>query len=168
MFIGLVAAVFRVSFDWDQNDAFGAGGSGHIALTVLFLLFFFSFGLLRTLFIDVALLKRACETMTVDNPQDLDRVIQSPANLPSHGEGLADARGVMSEAERREGGRVAVAPDAEHAALFVQLVVTVTVQKGMGEIHRFPFVTSSAAPMAMLRVDYKGGGHYDAQRSPKK
>lgn len=90
-FIGLVAAVFGVSFDWDQNDAFGAGGSGHIALTVLFLLFFFSFGLLRTLFIDVALLKRACETMTVDNPQDLDRVIQSSANLPSHGEGLADA-----------------------------------------------------------------------------
>jgi hypothetical protein len=55
-------------------------------------------------------------------------------------------------------GCVSRAYDAEHAALFAQLVVTVTVQKGMGEIHRFPFVTSSVVPMAMLRIDYKGAG----------
>ena len=56
-----------------------------------FIIFFLFYGLLRTLFVDVTLLKRACDTLSVDNPQELDNVIQSSADLPSHGEGLADA-----------------------------------------------------------------------------
>ncbi|MGB0630486.1 MAG: YjgN family protein [Alphaproteobacteria bacterium] len=57
----------------------------------LFIVLFLFYGILRTLFVDVTLLKRACETLSVDNPQELDNVIQSSADLPRHGEGLADA-----------------------------------------------------------------------------
>lgn len=52
---------------------------------------YFLFGAARTLFIDVTLLKRACATLEIENADELDNVIQSSADLPGHGEGLADA-----------------------------------------------------------------------------
>jgi uncharacterized membrane protein YjgN (DUF898 family) len=48
-------------------------------------------GILRTVLVDVTLLKRVCATLSISNPEALERVVQSSAKLPSHGEGLADA-----------------------------------------------------------------------------
>lgn len=71
------------------NEVPGAAASGVILLGLV--LVFFFYGILRTLFVDVTLLKRACATLTVSNPAALDAVVQASADLPSHGEGLADA-----------------------------------------------------------------------------
>jgi uncharacterized membrane protein YjgN (DUF898 family) len=61
-------------------------------LTVLTVLALFPLlGILKTIFVDVTLLKRVCATLSIENVADLEKVVQSSADLPSHGEGLADA-----------------------------------------------------------------------------
>lgn len=73
---------------------FGATGSSvglQITLMIGAVAAYFLYGAARTLFIDVTLLKRACATLEVENSDELDHVIQSSADLPGHGEGLADA-----------------------------------------------------------------------------
>ena len=49
------------------------------------------YGLARTLMVDVSLLALACDTLSVQEPEALERTVQSAASLPGHGEGLADA-----------------------------------------------------------------------------
>ena len=76
---------------------FGGGTGGPLApalagfIVLAFFLFIVLLGILRTLFVDVTLLKRACATLTIGNPAALDDVLQASADLPGHGEGLADA-----------------------------------------------------------------------------
>jgi uncharacterized membrane protein YjgN (DUF898 family) len=83
---GLVALLVGAISAIAQNT-----GLAQILPIGLLITFFLFYGILRTLLVDVTLLKRACATMSVANPQELDSVIQSSADLPSHGEGLADA-----------------------------------------------------------------------------
>jgi len=83
---GLVALLVGAISAIAQN-----AGLAQILPIGLLITFFLFYGILRTLLVDVTLLKRACATMSVANPQELDSVIQSSADLPSHGEGLADA-----------------------------------------------------------------------------
>ena len=83
---GLIALLVGAISAIAQNT-----GLAQILPIGLLITFFLFYGILRTLLVDVTLLKRACATMSVANPQELDSVIQSSADLPSHGEGLADA-----------------------------------------------------------------------------
>ena len=49
------------------------------------------YGLARTLIVDISLLALACDTLSVQEPEALERTVQSADSLPGHGEGLADA-----------------------------------------------------------------------------
>ena len=90
--LGLIGGLAAVAFaDHEESVAGLPMGVWQFLPIILVIVFFLFYGLLRTLFVDVTLPKCACETMSVENAADLDRVIQSSADLPSHGEGLADA-----------------------------------------------------------------------------
>ena len=88
---GLIAVLTGWAIAESAEPGDGSIGIWQILSIGFFIVFFLFYGLLRTLFVDVTLLKRACNTLSVDNLQELDNVIQSSADLPSHGEGLADA-----------------------------------------------------------------------------
>jgi len=49
------------------------------------------YGLARVLIVKISLLGMACETLSIQQPEALERTVQSTASLPGHGEGLADA-----------------------------------------------------------------------------
>ena len=67
---------------------------GVIAVMVVFvpalLVLLFS-GIIRILFLDIPLLRHACETLDISNAGALDEVVQSSAAAPSYGEGTAEA-----------------------------------------------------------------------------
>lgn len=48
-------------------------------------------GILRTLLLDIPLLRHACETLEISNAEALEEVVQSSAAVPSYGEGTAEA-----------------------------------------------------------------------------
>lgn len=54
-------------------------------------LVYFLYGFTRKLFLELSLLKLACTTLLLHQPEALERTAQSSAALPGHGEGLADA-----------------------------------------------------------------------------
>ena len=86
LLIGFLLSLIGVPF------AAGGGAVGIQFLMIIGAVFlYFLFGAAKTLFIDVTLLKRACATLEIENSEELDDVIQSSADLPGHGEGLADA-----------------------------------------------------------------------------
>jgi uncharacterized membrane protein YjgN (DUF898 family) len=62
-----------------------------IAGFVVIFVYFFLYGALKTLFVDITLLKRVCATLSGENTEDLNTAVQSSADMPGHGEGLADA-----------------------------------------------------------------------------
>ena len=67
-------------------------GTENPVVSIIILIVFYSLSdFVRTAIVDVALLRRATERMTLANPQGLELVAQSSADLPGHGEGLADA-----------------------------------------------------------------------------
>ena len=61
--------------------------AGFIPFLVLMLLA----GILRTLLLDIPLLKHACETLGISNAEALEEAAQSSAAVPSYGEGTAEA-----------------------------------------------------------------------------
>ncbi len=67
---------------------------GVIAVMIVFvpalLVLLFS-GIVRILFLDIPLLKHACETLDILNAGALEEVVQSSAAVPSYGEGTAEA-----------------------------------------------------------------------------
>ena len=86
LLVGFLVSLSGVSF------AVGGGAVGLQFLMFVGAVFlYFLFGAAKTLFIDVTLLKRACATLEIENSEELADVIQSSADLPGHGEGLADA-----------------------------------------------------------------------------
>ena len=52
---------------------------------------YLAYGFARKLFVDLTLLKLACATLRLGRSETLERIVQSTAALPGHGEGLADA-----------------------------------------------------------------------------
>ena len=81
--VGLITSTFYL-FHSDALD--------FVPLTVLTVLVLFPLlGIFKTIFVDVTLLKRVCATLSIENVADLEKVVQSSADVPSHGEGLADA-----------------------------------------------------------------------------
>ena len=78
--------------------AFGVARAGEIegviAVIVVFvpalLVLLFS-GIIRILFLDIPLLRHACETLAIRNAEALEDVAQSSAAVPSYGEGTAEA-----------------------------------------------------------------------------
>jgi uncharacterized membrane protein YjgN (DUF898 family) len=48
-------------------------------------------GILRILWVDRGIVRRLCDTMSLTNPERLDRIGQSTAPIPKAGEGMADA-----------------------------------------------------------------------------
>lgn len=101
LFLGLATALIGGAIAILPEQAATAPEPGNakafLSLMTAVLMFFAFFlllglsGILRTLLVDVTLLKRACETLTISNPEALEHVAQSSAALPSRGEGLADA-----------------------------------------------------------------------------
>jgi uncharacterized membrane protein YjgN (DUF898 family) len=84
--IGSAIMITEVRF-----EAAGTSVGLQITLMISAVAAYFLYGAARTLFVDVTLLKRACATLEIENTDELDNVIQSSADLPGHGEGLADA-----------------------------------------------------------------------------
>lgn len=72
----------------------GAGASqtlSIIASVVAFVIAFGLFNILRIFWIDRAIVRQICDTMSMTNVDRLDRIGQSTAPMPSAGEGMADA-----------------------------------------------------------------------------
>ena len=67
---------------------------GAIAVLIVFvpvlILLLFS-GIVRILFLDIPLLRHACETLEIRNAAALEEAVQSSAAVPSYGEGTAEA-----------------------------------------------------------------------------
>src|SRR5690606_32551370 len=93
---------------------------------------------------------------------------EPPAGIELRPVEAGDAGGFLAamlermEAQGRDGRRIGCADDAENAAFLTQLV-SVCVQEGMCDVHNFedsPSFPRGAAPMAMLRADYKGCGQW--------
>ena len=78
--------------------AYGAARAGEVEAAVVvvavfipvLLVLLFS-GIIRILFLDIPLLRHACETLEISNTGALDEVVQASAAVPSYGEGTAEA-----------------------------------------------------------------------------
>ena len=67
------------------------GPAAIVAMVLLAVAAYLLYGPARKLFLDIPMLKLACATLWLEQPEALERTVQSTAALPGHGEGLADA-----------------------------------------------------------------------------
>ena len=94
IFVLAVFAALALSVVVMASIGFGFAGNSPEAVIVLFIpaiLLALFLGILRTLLLDIPLLKHACETLEISNAGALEEVAQSSAAVPSYGEGTAEA-----------------------------------------------------------------------------
>ncbi len=94
IFVLAVFAALALSVVAMASIGFGFAGTSPEAAIVLFIpaiLLTLFLGILRTLLLDIPLLRHACETLEISNAGALDEVAQSSAVVPGYGEGTAEA-----------------------------------------------------------------------------
>ena len=87
---GFFWALFATSIMLNLGGV-GSSTEAVIAMFVPAIVLVLFLGILRTLLLDIPLLKHACETLGISNAEALDEVAQSSAAVPSYGEGTAEA-----------------------------------------------------------------------------
>ena len=91
LFVFLVMGIAVVMGVSHAGAATGPSSAG-IAITIVTLVIGFGLiGILRILWIDRAIVRQICDTLSMTNIDRLDRIGQSTATVPSAGEGMADA-----------------------------------------------------------------------------
>ena len=93
--IGFIAIplIFYISYLGDYMDAaiLRATSATGVSALVVILLFLIFRNFVKTIVLELLLLKHACETLGISNAEALDEVAQSFAAVPSYGEATAEA-----------------------------------------------------------------------------